>query len=107
MTEINERNDDAYYDAYDEDIVAGHVKPVRTTLRTSPGSRVSDDELDAIFRGRPNLGENHATGAGRSPARHVRFSPATDAALAEYVRAHGTTRSAVIRDAVEKYLASA
>ena len=42
MTEINERNDDAYYDAYDEDIVAGHVKPVRTTLRTSPGSRVSD-----------------------------------------------------------------
>ena len=35
MTEINERNDDAYYDAYDEDIAAGHVKPVRTTLRTS------------------------------------------------------------------------
>ena len=56
MTEINERNDDAYYDAYDEDIVAGHVKPVRTTVRTSPGSRVSDDELDAIFRGRPTWG---------------------------------------------------
>ena len=76
MTEINERNDDAYYDAYDEDIVAGHVKPVRTTLRTSPGSRVSDDELDAIFRGRPNLGENHATGTGRSPPP-TRRSPST------------------------------
>lgn len=107
MTKINEPSEDAYFDAYDEDIAAGRVKPVRTTLRTSPGGRVSDDELDAIFRGRPNLGEAHATGAGRSPARHVRFSPATDAALAEYVRAHGTTRSAVIRDAVEKYLASA
>lgn len=107
MTEINERNEDAYYDSYDEDIVAGRVKPVRTTLRTDPGTRVSDDELDAIFRGRPNLGEIRATGAGRPPARHVRFSPATDAALAEYVRVHGTTTSAVIRDAVEKYLASA
>ena len=107
MTEINERNDDAYYDAYDEDIAAGRVKPVRTTLRTSPGSRVSDDELDAIFRGRPNLGEIHATGAGRSPARQVRFSLATDAALVEHVRARGTTMSAVIRDAVEKYLATA
>lgn len=107
MTDINQRDEDAYYDAYDEDITAGRVKPVRTTLRTSPGTRVSNDELDAIFRGRPNLGQTHATGAGRSPARHVRFSPATDAALAEYVRAHGTTTSAVIRAAVEKYLTSA
>ena len=107
MTRINQRDDDAYYDAYDEDIVAGRVKPVRTAHRTNPGARVSDDELDAIFRGRPNLGQTRATGAGRSPARHVRFSPATDAALAEYVRAHATTTSAVIRDAVEKYLASA
>lgn len=107
MTKISKRNEDAYYDAYDEDIVAGRVKPVRATLRTSPGSRVSDDELDAIFRGRPNLGEIHATGAGRSPARQVRFSLATDAALVEHVRARGTTMSAVIRDAVEKYLATA
>jgi len=30
MTRINQRDDDAYYDAYDEDIVAGRVKPVRT-----------------------------------------------------------------------------
>ena len=107
MTDINERDEDAYYDAYDEDIAAGRVKPVRTTLRASPGTRVSNDELDTIFRGRPNLGEVHATGAGRSPARQVRFSPATDAALTEYVRAHDTTTSAVIRDAVEKYLATA
>ena len=56
MTQINQRDDDAYYDAYDEDIVVGRVKPVRTTHRTNPGARVSDDELDAIFRGRPNLG---------------------------------------------------
>ena len=38
MTRINQR-DDAYYDAYDEDIVAGRVKPVRTTHRTNPGAR--------------------------------------------------------------------
>ena len=53
MTRINQRDDDAYYDAYDEDIVAGRVKPVRTARRTNPGARVGDDELDAIFRGRP------------------------------------------------------
>ena len=52
MTRINQRDDDAY----DEDIVAGRVKPVRTARRTNPGARVNDDELDAIFRGRPNLG---------------------------------------------------
>ena len=52
MTRINQRVD-AYYDAYDEDIVAGRVKPVRTARRTNPGARVGDDELDAIFRGRP------------------------------------------------------
>lgn len=49
MTRINQRDDDAY----DEDIVAGRVKPVRTARRTNPGARVGDDELDAIFRGRP------------------------------------------------------
>lgn len=53
MNRINQRDDDAYYDAYDEDIVAGRVKPVRTTRRTNPGARVGDDELDAIFRSRP------------------------------------------------------
>ena len=37
MNRINQRDDDAYYDAYDEDIVAGRVKPVRTTRRTNPG----------------------------------------------------------------------
>ena len=52
MNRINQR-DDAYYDAYDEGIVAGRVKPVRTTHRTNPGARVGDDELDAILRGRP------------------------------------------------------
>ena len=49
MTRINQRDDDAY----DEDIVAGRVKPVRTARRTNPGARVGDDELDAILRGSP------------------------------------------------------
>ena len=53
MTRINQRDDAAYYDAYDEDIVAGRVKPVRTARRTNPGARVGDDDLDAILRGRP------------------------------------------------------
>ena len=69
MTKISKRNEDAYYDAYDEDIVAGRVKPVRATLRTSPGSRVSDDELDAIFRGRPGE-RSPGPPAPPPPARH-------------------------------------
>ncbi|WP_229116745.1 ribbon-helix-helix domain-containing protein [Actinomyces bovis] len=102
---VAQRDDeDTYYDAYDEDIVAGRVKPLRSFHRHDAGTRVSDDELETIFRGRPNLGEVRATGAGRSPARHVRFSPATDEALTKYVQARSTTASAVIRKAVEEYL---
>ena len=47
MTRINQRDDDAYYDAYDEDIVAGRVKPVRTARRTNPGARVELVVADA------------------------------------------------------------
>jgi hypothetical protein avisC_01783 len=46
-------------------------------------------------------------GSGRSPRWQVRLSAATDAALERYVAAHGTTASAVIRDAIETYLAAA
>ena len=69
MTRINQRDDDAYYDAYDEDIVAGRVKPVRTARRTNPEARVGGDELDAILRGRPGE-RSPGPPAPPPPARH-------------------------------------
>ena len=87
----------AYYNQLDEDVTAGRVPTLgRGTGRD--GSRVSDTELDAALR--------RATGRGRSPRRQVRLPEHTDAALTAYVEKHGTTASAVIRDAVEAYLAN-
>ncbi len=95
----------AYYSQLDEDVTTGRIGTVR---RGTPrdGSRISDDELDAILRGRPGLGRDHATGTGRSPRRQVRLPESTNDALDAYVREHNTTASAVIRDAVEAYLAT-
>ena len=66
----------AYYSQLDEDVTAGRIGTVR---RGTPrdGSRISDDELDAILRGRPGLGRDHATGTGRSPRRQVRLPERT------------------------------
>ena len=98
--------DQAYYNQLDEDVTAGRVPPIgHGTSRD--GSRIGDTELDAILRGRPGLGQSHATGRGRSPRRQVRLPEHTDAALTAYVEKHDTTASAVIRDAVEAYLATA
>ena len=98
--------DQAYYDQLDEDVTAGRV-PTIARGAARDGSRMSDVELDAILSGRPSLGATHATGRGRSPRRQVRLSEQTDAALDEYVTAHDTTASAVIRKAVEAFLATA
>ena len=53
----------AYYSQLDEDVTTGRIGTVR---RGTPrdGSRISDDELDAILRGRP--------GRGRAPAPRPR-----------------------------------
>ena len=92
----------AYYNQLDEDVTAGRVTAIH---RGAPrGSRISDTDLDAILRGRPGLGQAHATGRGRSPRRQVRLPEHTNAALDAYIEKHGTTASAVIRDAVEAYL---
>ena len=96
----------AYYNQLDEDVTAGRVPTIGRGTRRD-GSRVSDTELDAVLRGRPGLGQSRATGRGRSPRRQVRPPEHTDAALTAYVEKHGTTASAVIRDAVEAYLATA
>ena len=96
----------AYYNQLDEDVTAGRVPTVGRGTRRD-GSRISDADLDAILRGRPGLGQSHATGRGRSPRRQVRLPEHTDAALTAYVEKYDTTASAVIRDAVEAYLASA
>ena len=98
--------DQAYYNQLDEDVTAGRIPTIgRGTHRD--GSRISDTDLDAILRGRPGLGQSHATGRGRSPRRQVRLPEHTNAALDAYIEKHGTTASAVIRDAVEAYLATA
>ena len=70
----------AYYSQLDEDVTTGRIGTVR---RGTPrdGSRISDDELDAILRGRPGLGRDHATGTGRSPRRQVRLPESTNDAL--------------------------
>ena len=96
----------AYYNQLDEDVTAGRIPAVGRGTRRD-GSRISDTDLDAILRGRPGLGQSHATGRGRSPRRQVRLPEHTDATLTAYVEKHGTTASAVIRDAVEAYLATA
>ena len=96
----------AYYNQLDEDVTAGRIPAVGRGTRRD-GSRISDTDLDAILRGRPSLGQSHATGRGRSPRRQVRLPEHTDAALTAYVEKHDTTASAVIRDAVEAYLATA
>ena len=96
----------AYYNQLDEDVTAGRIPAVGRGTRRD-GSRISDTDLDAILRGRPGLGQSHATGRGRSPRRQVRLPEHTDAALTAYVEKHSTTASAVIRDAVEAYLATA
>lgn len=88
----------AYYNQLDEDVTAGRVPTIGRGTRRD-GSRVSDTELDAVLRGRP--------GRGRSPRRQVRLPEHTDATLTAYVEKHGATASAVIRDAVEAYLATA
>ena len=90
----------------DEDVTAGRVPTIGRGTRRD-GSRVSDTGLDAVLRGRPGLGQSRATGRGRSPRRQVRLPEHTDAALTAYVEKHDTTASAVIRDAVEAYLATA
>ena len=94
----------AYYNQLDEDVTAGRIPAVGRGTRRD-GSRISDAGLDAILRGRPGgLGQFHATGRGRSPRRQVRLPEHTNAALDAYIEKHGTTASAVIRDAVEAYL---
>ena len=96
----------AYYNQLDEDVTASRIPAVGRGTRRD-GSRISDTDLDAILRGRPALGQSHATGRGRSPRRQVRLPEHTDAALTAYIEKHGTTASAVIRDAVEAYLTTA
>ena len=72
------------------------------------GDLPDEAALRAVFTGgRPNLGHTHATGRGASTRRQVRLPEHTDAALTAYIEKHGTTASAVIRDAVEAYLATA
>ena len=93
----------AYYNQLDEDVTAGRIPAVGRGTRRD-GSCISDTDLDAILRGRPGLGQSHATGRGRSPRRQVRLPEHTNAALDAYIEKHGTTASAVIRDAVEAYL---
>ncbi|MCL2849759.1 MAG: ribbon-helix-helix domain-containing protein [Micrococcales bacterium] len=70
------------------------------------GTLRDEDELRAVFAGRPALGRTHATGHGPSARRQVRLPESTNAALDAYVAHNNTTPSAVIRDALTEYLAT-
>ena len=98
--------DQAYYNQLDEDVTAGRIPTIGHGTHRD-GSRISDTDLDAILRGRPGLGQSHPAGRGRPPPRRARLPGHTDATLTASVEKHGTTASAVIRDAVEAYLATA
>ncbi len=106
MTRTFTEAEQAYYDQLDEDVTAGRV-PIIARGTPRDGSRISDDELDAILRGRPSLGHDRATGRGRSPRRQVRLPEPLNTALDDYAAAHSTTPSAVIRDALTAYLNAA
>lgn len=105
------------------------------TTITGPAEATTDDELDALATagalrpigqpagggdladeralravltgGRPTLGHARATGRGASARRQVRLPEHTNTALDDYAAAHGMTASAVIRAALEHYLATA
>ncbi|MCL2466321.1 MAG: ribbon-helix-helix domain-containing protein [Micrococcales bacterium] len=70
------------------------------------GTLRDEDELRAVFAGRPALGHTHATGRGPSARRQVRLPESTNAALDAYAAHTNTTPSAVIRDALTEYLAT-
>lgn len=57
-----------------------------------------------LKRGRPTLGEGHATGQGRSPRRQVRLDVKTNERLDAYAAQTNTSASQVIRDALDHYL---
>lgn len=66
-----------------------------------------EEELGALMGGRPRLGHARATGGGASARRQVRLDEKTNAALDAYAADHGMTPSAVIRAALDDYLATA
>ena len=70
------------------------------------GTLKDEDELRAVFAGRPSLGHTHATGRGPSARRQVRLPEGMNAALDTYAAQHGTTPSAVIREALDEYFAT-
>ena len=80
----------AYYDRLDEDVTGGRVP---TIAHDTPrdGSLISDAELDAILRGRPSLGRDHATG-GAPAAWHSEPDPAGPARSTPPARAGYTAR---------------
>ena len=61
----------AYYNQLYEDVTAGRIPAVGRGTRRD-GSRISDTDLDAILRGRPGLGQSHATAVTAAVTRPVR-----------------------------------
>ncbi|MDO4900211.1 gamma-glutamyltransferase [Actinomyces sp.] len=71
------------------------------------GDITDENELRAIMSGRPTLGHARATGRGASARRQVRLPETTNTALDAYAAEHNMTPSAVIRQALDEFLASA
>ncbi|CED92448.1 CopG family transcriptional regulator [Actinomyces succiniciruminis] len=83
----------------------GKLRPIGQPL--GGGDITSEGELKAIMSGRPTLGHDRATGRGASARRQVRLPETTNTALDAYATKHGMTPSAVIRQALDEFLASA
>lgn len=82
--------------------------PFETPGKVLRGPEAAKAGRAALARaGRPNLGNENATGKGRSPRRQVRLNTSTNKRLDEYAKAHGKTASEVIREALDDFLASA
>ena len=97
-----------YYNELDELVTSGALE-VQAVLGSQ--NFTSDEEivalLESVKAGRPNLGEERATGNGPSARRQVRLPEHTNKALDEYANTHNTTPSEVMRQALEQFLVGA
>lgn len=98
----HELTDDLTSDQLAELAEAGKLERIGSPL----GGAIiaNEDELRAVFSGRPSLGHTRATGQGRSPRRQVRLPQALNARLEVYTTAHQITASDFIREAVNAAL---
>lgn len=92
------------------DIENGSLRPAATDWVTPENEDTQAREIAEAAKqwiakaGRPNLGQNNATGAGPSRERRTRLPADLDARMSSYVKDHDITMAAFIRDAIKESL---